>query len=68
MENKVLRYDEKTERRMQRFYLGLDEKNKRHYAALEAEKLGHGGIVYVSNLFDCSRQTIHSGIEELKKK
>lgn len=68
MDNKILHYDEKTEKRMQRFYFGLDEKNKRHYAALEAEKLGHGGIVYISKLLGCSRQTLHSGIEELKKK
>ena len=45
-----------------------DTKDRRHYAAIEAEKLGHGGITYISDLFGCSRQTVHDGIEELKKK
>lgn len=62
------RYDLETEQRMHYFYSTLNEKDKRHYAALEAGKLGHGGIVYISDLFGCSRQTIYSGIEELEKK
>ena len=53
---------------MMKFYQNLSEKDKRHYAAIEAYKLGHGGITYISKLFNCSRQTIHEGISELKKK
>ena len=61
-------YDEKTERRMKNFYLSLNEKDRRHYAAIEADKLGHGGVNYIAELFNCSRQTIHSGLKELEKK
>ena len=61
-------YDETTINRMQNFYLSLDEKDKRHYAAIEADKLGHGGVNYIAELFGCSRQTIYTGLSELKKK
>lgn len=61
-------YDEKTERRMKNFYVSLNEKDRRHYAAIEADKLGHGGVSYIAELFNCSRQTIHSGLKELEKK
>jgi len=53
---------------MRLFYDNLSEKDKRHYAAVEALKLGHGGITYVSNLFDISVKTIQRGIDELQKK
>ena len=61
-------YSPTTERWMKMFYDSLNEKDRRHYAAIEAYKLGHGGINYISELFDCSRQTIYSGLEELEKK
>ena len=48
-------------------YETLSEKDRRHYAAVEAAKLGHGGITYISDLFGCSRQTVAAGLEELKK-
>ena len=48
-------------------YLSLSEKDKRHYAAVEAAKLGHGGVSYIAELFGCDRQTIATGLEELKK-
>jgi hypothetical protein len=37
----------------------LQEKDKRHYAAVEAIKLGYGGIKYISSLLSCTRQTIY---------
>lgn len=49
------------------YYISLSEKDKRHYAAVEAAKLGHGGINYIADLFGCSRQTVATGLEELKK-
>jgi hypothetical protein len=61
-------YSSDTEADMQHFYFSLSEKDKRHYAAVEAIKLAHGGIQYIAQLFNCSRQTVSSGIEELKKK
>ena len=60
-------YNKITEDCMRTFYNNLSEKDRRHYAAIEAEKLGHGGVTYISDLFGCSRQTIYGGIEDLKK-
>ncbi len=48
-------------------YSQMDEKTQRHYAAIEALKLGHGGIGYVSGLFGISEKTVSRGIEEIKK-
>lgn len=50
------------------FFDNLDEKNKRYYAAVEAEKLGHGGIVYIAQLFGITEKTVRKGIKELGKK
>jgi hypothetical protein len=50
---------------MQQFYYSLSEKDLRRYAAIEAVKLGWGGITYVSQLFGCDYYTIRLGIEEL---
>jgi hypothetical protein len=61
-------YDSITEGYMRLFYDNLSEKDKRHYAAVEALKLGHGGITYISNLFDTSIKTIQRGIDDLQKK
>ena len=65
--NEMKEYDESIERLMYTYYFNLSEKDKRHYAAVEAAKLGHGGINYISELFGCCRQTITTGLEELKK-
>ena len=59
-------YADDVEDIMLNVYLSLNEKDRRHYAAVEAIKLGHGGVTYISNLFDCSRATIYSGINEIK--
>ena len=50
---------------MQRLYHSLSEKDRRRYAAIEALKLGWGGITYVSQLFGCDYYTIRFGMEEL---
>jgi len=60
-------YTEEIENLMCTHYLNLSEKDKRHYAAIEAAKLGRGGITYIAELFECDRQTITTGLEELKK-
>lgn len=60
-------YGEATETMMKRLFNNLSEKDRRHYASIEAAKLGHGGIQYISELFDIDRKTIRAGIEELKK-
>ena len=58
-------YSAEIELFMQQLYASLSERDRRRYAAVEAIKLGHGGIVYLSHLFGCSERTIRSGIAEL---
>lgn len=57
--------DELSMARMRSFYNTLSEKDKRRYAAVEAERLGHGGIEQVARILGCSTKTISRGIEEL---
>ena len=52
------KYNKKIEDQMVAFYNNLQEKDKRHYAAVEAIKLGYGGIKYISSLLSCTRQSI----------
>ena len=58
-------YSDKTEQYMREFYCSLNERDRRRYAGLEANKLGHGGISYVSEILGCDRKTVSKGIEEL---
>ena len=51
---------------MQGFYATLSEKERRRYAALEARRVGHGGITYIAGLLGCSKRTIARGLQELK--
>ena len=55
------------EQQMKQFYHSLSEKDRRRYAAIEAVKLGWGGITYISQLLECDYHTIRFGIEELKE-
>lgn len=54
------------ERMMQRLFRSLNERDRRRYAAVEAAKLGHGGIEYLARLLDCDPKTIRRGIAELE--
>ena len=54
------------EQQMQRFYRSLNERDRRRYAAIEALKLGHGGIDYTAIVFGCDSKTIAKGIKELE--
>ncbi len=58
-------FNEETEQRMRDFYGSLNEKDRRRYAGLEANKLGHGGIAYISEILGCDRKTVSKGIDEL---
>ena len=60
-------YPSEIEAEMKKFHQTLSEKDKRRYAAVEALKLGHGGIVYIAKLLGCDRNTVSEGIQELKK-
>ena len=58
-------YTSEIEQKMQRLYKSLNEKDRRRYAAIEAAKLGWGGISYISSLFGCDYYTIRLGLSEL---
>jgi len=60
-------HNPENEVQMKNFYNSLNEKDRRHYAALEANKLGFGGISYVCRLLNCSEHTVNRGIQELSK-
>lgn len=49
------------------FFSRLDEQQRRWYAALEAERMGHGGQKLVSQITGLSIPTIQRGREELSK-
>lgn len=59
-------YSAKVEGQMARLYRSLNERDRRRYAAVEADRLGHGGIEYISRLFGCDPKTIRQGISELE--
>ena len=40
------------------------EKDQRKYAAIEAVKLGRGGIIYIARVLGVDRNTIAKGIKE----
>lgn len=51
--------------RMNVFFSRLDEQQKRWYAALEAQRLGHGGQTLISQIIGLSIPTIQRGRAEL---
>lgn len=53
------------EDQMHSFYQSLSEKDRRRYAAIEAAKLGWGGLSYIARVLECDRHTIRQGLEEL---
>jgi hypothetical protein len=59
-------FDEETRQHMRDFFQSLNEKDRRRYAGLEAEKLGHGGVSYISEVLGCDRKTVSKGIDELR--
>jgi hypothetical protein len=61
----VAEFDKETEGRMREFFQSLNEKDRRRYAGLEASKLGHGGITYISEVLGCDRKTVYRGIDEI---
>lgn len=60
-------YSAAVERHMVRLYGSLSEKDRRRYAAVEAEKLGHGGIGYICDLFECDPDTIRHGAHDIEQ-
>ncbi len=60
-------YDAEIEQSMRLFHDSLSEKDRRRYAAIEAAKLGHGGIGYISTLLGCDPKTIRQGQADLDR-
>jgi hypothetical protein len=60
-------YPPEVEAYMKAFYESLSEKDRRRYAAVEAKKLGHGGVAYIADLFDCHPNTIRRGRSDVSE-
>ena len=58
-------YSPEIEHSMRMFHDSLSEKDRRRYAAIEAAKLGQGGIEYLATLLDCDPKTIRQGQQDL---
>lgn len=59
------KYPTEVEQQMRGFYQSLSEKDRRRYAAVEALKLGRGGLSYISQLFRCDDEAMQRGKREL---
>ena len=59
-------YNSEIEAQMRNFYQSLSEKDRRRYAAIEAKKLGYGGISYIRRVLNCDNGTITRGMTELE--
>jgi len=57
-------YPPEVEQSMRRFFDSLSERERRRYAAVEAAKLGRGGIVYLAQVLGCDEKTIRRGQRE----
>lgn len=62
----MVAYEPFIEQSMKQFFDTLSEKDQRRYAAIEALKLGHGGLVYLAQVLGCCRQRIAQGIDDLQ--
>ena len=57
-------YSPDVEDTMRRFFDSLPERERRHYAAVEAAKLGRGGTSYLAQILGCDEKTIRRGKRE----
>ena len=60
-------YSIDVERKMKRFFDWLSEKDRRRYAAVEAAKLGHGGVEYIAGVLRCDPKSIRQGLKDLEE-
>ena len=59
-------YAAEVERMMARLFGSLREGDRRRYAAIEAAKLGYGGVEYIATVLGCDPKTIRLGLSELE--
>jgi len=64
---KIKPYSSEIEAQMRKFYQSLSEKDRRRYAAIEAKKLGYGGISYICGILECNDRTVNRGMDELER-
>jgi len=62
----MIPYPRAVEQTMKTFCASLRENDRRRYAAVEATKLGHGGIEYISQLLGIDPKTIRQGQRDLE--
>jgi hypothetical protein len=60
-------YSVEVETLMRRLFDWLSEKDRRRYAAVEAAKLGHGGVEYIARILGCDPKTIRQGEKDLSE-
>jgi hypothetical protein len=60
------KYPKKIEEQMLNLYKSLSEKDRRRYAGIEATKLGHGGVSYICEIFECDYSSVSKGQKELR--
>src|SRR6266700_870321 len=60
-------YPPAIEQLLRQYYQSLSEKDRRRFAAVEAIKLGHGGIRYIAQVLGCDPHTVREGMRELKQ-
>jgi len=65
MAKRLTKYNQKIEAAMQLHCSQLEQKDRRHYAAVETMKLGYGGQKYISDLLNISPYCIRVGIIEI---
>lgn len=60
-------YEDDFLEKQQSYYRSLSEKQRRHFLAMEYERLGFGSKRYLARVFSCHRQTINKGLLELSE-
>lgn len=60
-------YPADVEAKMKRLARRLSEKDRRRHAAVEAAKLGHGGVDCIARLLGCDPKTIRQGLHDLEQ-
>ena len=59
-------YSEEIELAMIKFYNNLNERDRRHFSAVSAMQLPHGGKKYISSILNIDTRTIYEGKIELE--
>ena len=65
MRQKKEHYESNFVEKQLNYYRSLLEKQRRHFLAMEYERLGVGSKRYLSRVFKCDRKTINKGLREL---